>query len=79
MDMEHNRIASYEKGEATGLAKGIREVKREGKREGIREGKREGIIEGKISVARSMLADKQPFELIAIYSGLSVEEIASLR
>jgi predicted transposase YdaD len=47
--------------------------------EGKIEGKREGIIEGKISVARSMLADKQPFELIAKYSGISMKEIASLR
>jgi predicted transposase/invertase (TIGR01784 family) len=54
-----------------------------GKEEGIAIGKEEGMAigkeEGKIETALSMLADNLPLETISKYTGLSVEDIASLR
>jgi predicted transposase/invertase (TIGR01784 family) len=62
-----------------GLRKGLAKGREEGRQEGREEGRQEGREEVKISFARSMLADNLPFDVIAKYSGLSVEEIASLR
>jgi predicted transposase/invertase (TIGR01784 family) len=50
----------------------------EGLKKGLTKGRAEGRLEGKLSMARSMLADGLPPEVVAKYSGLSVEEIASL-
>jgi predicted transposase/invertase (TIGR01784 family) len=70
MDLEHNRIVSFEEG------------KDEGKREGIIEGERKGFDDGerttKHEVARNMLTDGLPVEKIAQYTRLSREEIEKL-
>ena len=44
-----------------------------------RRGKLEGLLEGKREVARSMLANAMPLDLISKLTGLSVEEIDALR
>ncbi|MDR1649939.1 MAG: hypothetical protein LBR71_06720 [Synergistaceae bacterium] len=46
---------------------------------GKQEGEVTGLVKGKIFVARSMLAESLPLEVIVKCSGLSVEEIASIR
>lgn len=53
-----------------GLAKG----RAEGRAEGIAEGRAEGHMED----ARKMKADNMPTELIAKYTGLTIEEIEAL-
>ena len=59
-----------EKGMAEGLAKG--------RAEGLAKGRAEGAEENKRDNARRMKADGMPAELIAKYTGLTVEEIGQL-
>ena len=62
---------------------GMRQGIKKGKLEGIREGKLEGIKTGEenkaISIAKSMKKDGADINLIAKYTGLSIEEIRKLR
>lgn len=48
------------------------------KDEGIREGVQQGSITTKKEIAKSMLKDKIDVEMIAKYTGLSIEEINNL-
>ena len=54
-----------------------------GLKEGIQKGKELGLKEGelktKIEIARNMLKDNLPLEVIEKYSGLTIEEIKKLR
>ena len=72
--------------EDKGHAKGLAEGREEGRAEGLAEGRATGLAEGRaegeqkahIQLARAMKADDVPLEMIARYTGLSVEEIAGL-
>jgi predicted transposase/invertase (TIGR01784 family) len=55
-----------EKGRAEGLA------------EGREEGRAEGRAEEKLEIAKNMKADGQPLDLIAKFTGLTIEEIEKL-
>ena len=55
-----------EKGRAEGLA------------EGLAEGRAEGRAEEKLEIAKNMKADGQPLDLIAKFTGLTIEEIEKL-
>ena len=57
---------AHDKGMAKGLAKG--------RAEGIAE----GLAKGKMDNARKMKADNMPTDLIAKYTGLTIEEIEAL-
>ena len=57
---------AHDKGMAKGLAKGRAE------------GKAEGRVEEKMDNARKMKADNMPTDLIAKYTGLTIEEIEAL-
>ena len=57
---------------------GIKEGLLKGKREGLLKGKREGIQERNLSIAKSMLLDKEPYEKIMRWTGLSKKEIEKL-
>jgi predicted transposase/invertase (TIGR01784 family) len=70
MDVEHNRIVSFEEGKREGIEAGIEVGKREGMEEGIEVGKRE--------VARKLLSSKVSLDLIAQSTGLSQDEIQAL-
>ena len=61
------------KGVAT-MCRAFEEVREDGKLEGKLEGARDNSLE----VARSMLADGVPYEVIAKYTKLSVEEVRAL-
>ena len=61
---------AHDKGMAKGLA--------EGRAEGIAEGIAEGLAKGKMDNARKMKADNMPTDLIAKYTGLTIEEIEAL-
>jgi predicted transposase/invertase (TIGR01784 family) len=52
--------------------------RREGKREGLREGEQKGKLEGKLEIARNLLCEKLPIELVAKSTGLSLEEVRRL-
>jgi predicted transposase/invertase (TIGR01784 family) len=54
------------------------EAHRKGLREGRLEGKAEGKLEGRLEVARNLLQEKLPVELVARSAGLSVEEVQQL-
>ena len=62
------------KGRKQGMAQGLAE----GREAGLAEGRAEGVEEAKRENARRMKADGMPAELIAKYTGLSVETINSL-
>ena len=63
-----------EEGRAAGRAAGLEE----GRAEGLEEGRAEGMQKEKLANARKMKADNMPADLIAKYTGLSLEEIANL-
>ena len=63
---------------AEGLAEGREAGLAEGREAGLAEGRAEGVEEAKRENARRMKADGMPAELIAKYTGLSVETIDNL-
>ena len=67
-----------EKGLAKGLAKGRAEGLEKGRAEGLEKGRAEGEHEKALESARRMKADGMPAELIAKYTGLTVETINGL-
>ena len=75
--------ALRDQGYRDGLSKGKAEGFSQGKVEGREEGKAEGISEGKnernIEIARNMLSKAMEVELISEITGLSIEEINSLK
>ncbi|MCP4130543.1 MAG: hypothetical protein GY754_06135 [bacterium] len=62
-----------------GMRKGRKEGKAEGKIEGKIEGKVEGKVETRVENASSMIADGMDIELVAKYSGLTVNEVKKLK
>ena len=65
-------------GRLEGLAEGLEEGRAAGLEEGRAAGLEEGMQKEKLANARKMKADNMPADLIAKYTGLSLEEIASL-
>ena len=65
---------SIEKAQKDGLAQGWTQ----GRAEGRAEGETEGIRKGKLDMARGMLRDGLPIEMIMKYSGLLKDEIEHL-
>ena len=65
-------------GKAEGLAEGEAKGKAEGKAEGLAEGEAKGLAKGKLAIARMMKADGAELEKIALYTGLTPEEIKNL-
>ena len=61
-------------GRLEGLAEGLEEGREEGRAAGLEE----GMQKEKLANARKMKADNMPADLIAKYTGLSLEEIANL-
>ena len=61
-----------------GIKEGLEKGRAEGRAEGLAEGRAEGINTANRENARRMKADGMAAELIAKYTGLSTEEIASL-
>jgi predicted transposase/invertase (TIGR01784 family) len=51
----------------------------EGRAEGRAEGREEGREEGRIEAARNMLADEISIDLVAKYTGLSIEQVKELK
>lgn len=89
-DMHYNRLrdrVSYYKRKKEGIAemsgeidKMIREGIIEGERRGLEKGRNEGRNEGRMETARNLIANGTvPLETIAECSGLSLEEVESMR
>ena len=88
---ERNRVSEQtiarEQGRAEGHAKGLVEGRAEGLVEGEKVGLEKGLVEGekvgekkaKIESARKMLIDGLPVDMVVKYSGLSIEEIETLK
>ena len=76
---EYARKEGLEEGLAEGRAKGIVEGRQEGRVEGRKEGKKEGRKEKSLEIAKKMLDDELKIEEIVKYTGLSKEEIQSIR
>lgn len=70
---------ALEKGMAEGIAKGMAEGRAEGRAAGIAEGKAEGKAEGRAEVAKKLLDLGFETAKVAEATGLSEEEIKSLR
>ena len=80
--LAEGREAGLAEGREAGLAEGreagLAEGREAGLAEGRAEGRAEGVEEAKRENARRMKADGMPIELIAKYTGLSVETIENL-
>ena len=80
--METKVIEGLEQGRAEGRAEGLATGRAEGlatgRAEGLATGRAEGRAEGKMEVARAMKANHIPADQIALFTGLSSEEIAAL-
>ena len=61
-----------------GLEQGREEGRKEGREEGRKEGRAEGRAEERLANARRMKADGMAADLIAKYTGLTIEEIQTL-
>ena len=59
--------------------KGLEEGRAEGIMEGIEKGMEKGREEGRIEAARNMLADEISIDLVAKYTGLSIEQVKELK
>jgi predicted transposase/invertase (TIGR01784 family) len=74
MDLQHNLITVFDEGKQ----EGIREGELKGKLEGIREGELKGELKGKLEVARNLLANRVPLDVVVQSTGLSLDKIQSL-
>ena len=67
----------YEAGIAKGLEQGIAQGLEQGLTQGLERGIEQGIYKKSIEDAKAMLADNMDVNLVAKYTGLSVETIES--
>lgn len=68
-----------EEGLAEGRAEGLTQGLTQGRAEGLAEGRAEGRAEAKKDIVKSMLSNGLSVELAAKYSGLTVEEVESIK
>ena len=84
---ETGREEGHKVGKEEGLKEGLKEGRKEGKEEGLKEGKEEGIKEGRAEgakrnscdIAKRMLEKGIDIETISELTGLTAEEVSSLR
>ena len=85
--IEYARETGREEGHKVGKEEGLKEGRKEGKEEGLKEGKEEGIKEGRAEgakrnscdIAKRMLEKGIDIETISELTGLTAEEVSSLR
>lgn len=61
------------------IKQGIEEEKKKAKASGIKEGMKQGMKRAITAIAKQMLMDNMPVEMIEKYTGLKPEEIEKLR
>lgn len=76
--MEAAVNSGLEEGRQKGLQEGIKEGIKEGIQKGIKEGIQEGERNKAFDVARKLLTEKIPMEIIAKCTGLEIKEIESM-
>lgn len=64
----------YGSAERRGLKKGLEQ----GIRQGIQQGIQQGIEQGKLEVARTMKSNGMSIDMVAKYTGLSLEDVGNL-
>ena len=74
----HDLDGAFRTASAKGMEKGLAKGRAEGRVEGQAEGRAEGELNMALESARRMKADGMPAELIAKYTGLTVEKIKQL-
>ena len=72
------RLEGRAEGREVGREEGLKEGLKEGREEGLKEGREEGQQSEKLRAARKMKDDGMPVDLIAKYTGLTVEQIENL-
>ena len=77
--LAHAKEEGRVEGEKIGLVKGKEEGKREGRVEGKREGRVEGKREGTLAIAKNLLLINLPLDQIVKATGLTHEEVETLR
>ena len=76
---EEGRAEGREEGRAEGEKVGLEKGLVEGEKVGLEKGLVEGEKKAKIESARKMLIDGLPIDMVAKYSGLSLEEVEDLK
>ena len=76
---EENYERGMQEGKEQGKEQGIKEGKEQGIKEGMEKGKEQGKKEEKIGIAKNLLSINLPLEQIAVATGLSVDEIKSIK
>jgi predicted transposase/invertase (TIGR01784 family) len=76
--LRNQMVTARGEGYIEGLDKGWAEGEAKGRAEGEAKGRAEGEAKGRADAARKMKADRLPFDTIAKYTGLAVEEIEAL-
>lgn len=71
---KRDEYTSRENARNEGRAQGLEEGRTEGRTQGLAEGQQQKALEN----ARTMIADKLPLDKVALYSGLSLEEVKTL-
>ena len=66
-------------GREEGREEGRKEGKEEGKEEGLKEGRAEGVKQNSFDIAKRMLEKGIDIETISELTGLTAEEVSSLR
>ncbi len=77
--IEYARETRREEGREEGHKVGKEEGLKEGKEEGIKEGRVEGVKQNSFDIAKRMLEKGIDIETISELTGLTAEEVSSLR
>jgi len=72
------RLEGRAEGREEGREEGLKEGREEGREEGLKEGREEGQQSEKLRAARKMKDDGMSVDLIAKYTGLTIEQIENL-
>ncbi len=76
---ETGREEGREEGRKEGLEEGHKKGHKEGKEEGLKEGRAEGVKQNSFDIAKRMLEKGIDIETISELTGLTAEEVSSLR
>ena len=77
--IEYARETGREEGREEGRVEGRKEGREEGRKEGIKEGRAEGVKQNSCDIAKRMLEKGIDIETISELTGLTAEEVSSLR
>ena len=79
MNTERDIYNQIEYARETGREEGLEEGREEGRKEGKEEGRAEGVKQNSFDIAKRMLEKGIDIETISELTGLTAEEVSSLR